>query len=185
MSLEENQFEELLAFHCAPVLKKKKVANMFHLEKFQFLEINNMIELYNYKLNRKGLFFKLFQQNEDRFTIYLYQKEELESLLNRLGIQEFLNTYHYPSGNCETILQYLHHRLQTCPSYPHEIGIFLGYPLCDVLGFIKQIPCHACGHWKVYQNITHCQQLFNMYDRCREEILDCLLHGACIEQLVG
>ena len=36
--------------------------------------------------------------------------------------------------------------------FPHEIGIFLGYPLADVAGFIrnKGRNCKCIGTWKVY-----------------------------------
>lgn len=44
-------------------------------------------------------------------------------------------------------------RLNT-KNFPHEIGIFLGYPLDDVIGFIEHKPYYLVGDWKVYQNVN-------------------------------
>ena len=43
---KQEYFEELLAHHCAPTLCKCKVANMFHLEKSKFEDIDETIELH-------------------------------------------------------------------------------------------------------------------------------------------
>ncbi len=42
-------------------------------------------------------------------------------------------------------------------TYPHEIGIFLGYPLEDVLGFIQLV------FWKVYDqnSVTRSRNYFH------------------------
>lgn len=46
--------------------------------------------------------------------------------------------------------------------FPHEVGLFLGYPLDDVTGFIEQKGKNykCCGIWKVYGNEKQTQMLF-------------------------
>lgn len=47
--------------------------------------------------------------------------------------------------------------------FPHEIGLFLGYPLCDVRGFIEDARggvCLGCGYWKVYGEVEEREKLF-------------------------
>ena len=50
-----------------------------------------------------------------------------------------------------------------------QIGIFLGYPLEDVLGFIENggKNCLSCGCWKVYSNECEALKAFERYEKCK------------------
>ena len=52
---------------------------------------------------------------------------------------------------------------------PHEIGVFLGYPLEDVLGFIENggRNCLSCGCWKVYSNECAALEAFARFEKCK------------------
>ena len=54
--------------------------------------------------------------------------------------------------------------------YPHEMGIFLGYPLEDVRGFIRHEGKESryTGYWKVYGDVTQAKQIFQAYDDAKE-----------------
>ncbi len=54
---EQYQFEELLAYHCAPTLKGYKIANMFHVSRTLFPCAEEIILEYNEKFRQKGLDF--------------------------------------------------------------------------------------------------------------------------------
>jgi hypothetical protein len=60
--------------------------------------------------------------------------------------------------------------------FPHEIGVFLGYPAEDVLGFIinegRNYVC--CRHWKVYHDIERAQEMFRRIDEAHSYALDVL-----------
>lgn len=51
-------------------------------------------------------------------------------------------------------LMRLSKRLNENGDFPHEIGLFLGYPVKDVEGFIENKGENflLCGCWKVYSN---------------------------------
>ena len=50
-------------------------------------------------------------------------------------------------------------RLQSSLEFPHEIGIFLGYPPADVDGFMhRKEDCRISGLWKVYDDIREAEQ---------------------------
>lgn len=53
-------------------------------------------------------------------------------------------------------------KLQSDPDFPHEIGLFLGYPAEDVKGFIEnKAACSKCsGCWKVYGDEQAARILF-------------------------
>ena len=54
--------------------------------------------------------------------------------------------------------------------FPHEIGLFLEYPLEDIEGFIANQGRNAleCGYWKVYGNVEQAREIFELYDRTRK-----------------
>ena len=60
--------------------------------------------------------------------------------------------------------------LAKAEGFPHEIGVFLDYPLEDVVGFIENAgqnyKCSGC--WKVYCNECETRKLFAKYKKCRE-----------------
>ena len=69
--------------------------------------------------------------------------------------------------------------------FPHEIGIFLGYPLGDVIGFIdnagKNSRCTGC--WKVYCNECEAMRTFARFDKCRAVYQKMWAKGRSIVQL--
>lgn len=79
-------------------------------------------------------------------------------------IQSFLKQYDYPDRD---ILSHLEKRLEMS-QYPHEIGLFLGYPLADVWGFVHHKKCQCCGYWKVYENKREKESLFKQFDCCKK-----------------
>ena len=48
-----------------------------------------------------------------------------------------LTYYRYDSTEPEKAIEKLKMRLSETTEFPHEIGLFLGYPVGDVVGFIK------------------------------------------------
>lgn len=184
MPKEEAEFEELLALYCAPVLKKVKIGNIFHISCKQFDNLKELIQRYEKRLSHHGLQFYLFQEGLQRLTIYVYHKEALKLRLSRSDVKVFLSEFGYPIHDLSSTFKHLNERLCEGCSYPHEIGIFLGYPLEDVKGFISNKTCQLCGYWKVYANPMRAQAWFKLFDRSRDELLDGVLEGKRIECLI-
>ncbi len=63
--------------------------------------------------------------------------------------------------------------------FPHEMGIFLGYPLGDVKGFIRHRGRDFlyCGYWKVYENEAEARKLFSVYTSVKQQMLKELYQG--------
>lgn len=70
---------------------------------------------------------------------------------------------------------------------PHEIGIFLGYPLKDVAGFMglsrRQFSCQ--GPWKIYGNPKESLLLAETHRLCRSRMAGRLLSGWGPYQCLG
>ena len=51
--------------------------------------------------------------------------------------------------------------------FPHEVGMLLGYPLRDVLGFVRtRGSVLARGWWNVYTDVERARHVFAAYDAC-------------------
>ena len=59
-------------------------------------------------------------------------------------------------------------RLCVREEFPHEIGLFLGYPLGDVVGFMehKGKNCLCCGCWKAYTDACAAKRQFDRFNKC-------------------
>ena len=71
--------------------------------------------------------------------------------------------------------------------FPHEIGLFLGYPLEDVTGFIAaggaEYRCSGC--WKVYGDVEQAQRLFRRYAACRKRYLAMASSGLTLGEMLA
>ena len=84
------------------------------------------------------------------------------------------------------MLEYLRSRMQVKKSFPHEVGLFLGYPPADVRGFIENRgQDFACaGYWKVYSNEKEARKLFRRYSECSHAFCTSLEQGKAFQDLV-
>lgn len=110
-----------------------------------------------------------FVASQGKALIYVFREKELEQTLHDECIQQFLKSCGYCRFDVADVLQTLKKRLSGANAFPHEIGIFLGYPLEDVLGFIENggRNCLTCGCWKVYSNECAALTAFKRYEKCK------------------
>ena len=84
--------------------------------------------------------------------ILFYDPELLMQTVTAAGRKEFLKEFGY--SDCITLDDYLMLLSERFNSnnFPHEIGIFLGYPLKDVKGFLRfpAVTPVQSGLWKVF-----------------------------------
>lgn len=183
-----NNFDELIAFHCAPVLMGQKAANMISLNNSNNDSAEEIIKNYNKEFNKQGIFFRKLCCCAKRSLLLVYNKSQLENLLQEKGYRAYLTAAGYEMDNTlDADLQTLELRLQREKTFPHEIGIFLGYPLEDVLGFVlnKGNNCKYSGYWKVYGNVSEARKLFVSYEKCRDYIMQKLTEGMPLHAAAG
>ena len=116
--------------------------------------VNGEIRELNKILVGKGLRLVPKINKGDSVMIYLYRPERLTLDLNDPGAREILREKGYPCGNSNCCLVELVKRLKNDVGFPHEIGLFLGYPPSDVKKFMED-PCRrvkCVGCWKAYSN---------------------------------
>ena len=64
-------------------------------------------------------------------------------------------------------------------SFPHELGLLLGYPVEDVLGFIRNEGRNYlyCGYWKVYGDVDAARITFDRYNQAKEDAIRLISSG--------
>lgn len=168
---EMNQvFETELVANCAPTLAGMKTANLFSFFYQRRPEVEWELRAVNGILNVRGVYVEALLWRKSSVLIYAYRPKYLQEELLKDGTMELLAKYGYKDCGIEQCIFQLKRRLCDYDCFPHEIGIFLGYPLEDVKGFIDNNGknCESCGIWKVYCNAGEKQKLFQKFKHCTE-----------------
>ena len=184
--VERRSIDSDLAFHSAPTLLGVKCANLISFDMSEGT-IKEYLREFADNMAGNGLTAIQLCRCRKRTLVYIYNKKMLTAWLGMPKIQQFLSEYGY---TCDMSLEQKLRRLSgriICGSFPHEIGIFLGYPVEDVRGFIGNHGknCLLCGYWKVYENAEKARQTFKTYDRCRAILFDRLKIGLNLFQAIS
>lgn len=162
--------EKYLIEHCSPTLANLKTANLFSFKVGDIKTLKESIRAWNYELNEKGIYLSLLNVKNNLALVYVYRRKKLEEDLKKDGVGEILNIYGYKNTNVDYAINTLKERLKFSDNFPHEIGLFLGYPLEDVKGFIENLgknsKCSGC--WKVYSNECEKIKMFNKFNKCKK-----------------
>jgi Protein of unknown function (DUF3793) len=124
-------------------------------------------------LHASGLAASELVDRDESLLLFIYRLEALDALLARRNVSVLLRRAGYPEPFIpETVLAELQSRLLARGKFPHEIGVFLGYPLKDVMGFMGWAPLSfACqGPWKIYGDPAPSLKLANTFNRCRRRM---------------
>lgn len=187
MKLRTSQDEEakmalLLAIHCAPILSGSKAANIMTVTVHEFDRIG-------YLLQGTGIRYRFLKTKGDKGILYLYREKRLRQYLEQEEIQEFLSEYGDDQVDIAKMLNLLSKRIQLYNDqeavFPHEIGVFLEYPLGDVKGFLANEGKNFMysGYWKVYQDLQGAVRRFIQYDMERELTIQALMQGKTIREI--
>lgn len=179
---EHYNFGEKLAFHTAPTLLGIKCASLVSMSPREFaLEQHSAI--FNRKMQSRGLKSRILCNCGRRTLLLIYNEKKLEKRLSDPKIAVMLKGFGYDmSDSLENQLAFLAQRIKESGEFPHEIGLFLDYPLEDVLGFIRNRGENfkLCGCWKVYGSEETARKTFANYDKCRRFLCNKLNQGADI-----
>lgn len=153
--------------HASPTLARLKLGNLFSYPRnadfdAEFADLRAL-------LGKKGVALTVLRETRDRALLYIYRADELKKALRGDAVRRLLKSCGYTRFDVDGALEALKLRLNDADAFPHEIGVFLGYPLEDVLGFIENggKNCLACGCWKVYANECAALKAFKRYEKCK------------------
>ena len=175
---------ETLIRCCAPTMASLKTGNMFNCPFESREEMTAELRRLNQILGRKGLRVLPLRWSDGHALIYLYRPKMLEKDLQDDLAAQLLAECGYTCGNCNRCIAQLISRIRGGKDFPHEVGLFLGYPPADVDGFMhRKNACKLAGIWKVYDDVDGAVRQFARCKRCTEVYLRCYRQGYTLEKL--
>lgn len=160
---------EILNISCKDPLKDKKVEEVESFFKDCF-----------------RVSYKLININDGGFRILFVNKSSLSKVLDNKKCINFLKFIGYPSySNVDDYIEILVNKLHS-DEFPHEIGIFLGYPLKDVVGFMGygNYKFYETRAWRIYGDPDISYEIYNKFVEDRNKMEE-LIELKPLEYLMG
>lgn len=181
--MKADDVELQLALQCAPLITGLKLSNLLTISPDGFSQVEKIVE---------GSILSMYplMETEAKIVILLYRRDRLEKYLKMPQVQKLLQEAGYDSGRLEDILPVFCERYETYAenrkSFPHEMGLLLGYPPEDVEGFIRHQGRNSLctGYWKVYADKEGKQRLFEKYEYARENLIQLLHYGVKMAEII-
>ena len=185
MSEHRSLTEQLVRF-CAPTLANIKTGSLFSCGQCRECDVNAEVRKLNRFLGGKGLRLIPIVTSKQCVLIYLYRVNSLARDIRGEETKEILKGCGYTGSSPELCVKQLIDRIRKNDEFPHEIGLFLGYPPKDVKGFMdhRAQDCILCGKWKVYHDPESAVKTFRAYRTCEKKYIDSYRNGCGIEKLV-
>ena len=180
-------FESLLGLHGAPTFAGEKPAGLLSFRKSQFDDFDAMLASFLPCFHCKGISVLRLVEGEEYVLLLFYRARRLARCVKRPEARKLLAERGYDAdAPLAALLAELQRRMELRKAFPHEIGLFLGYPPADVRGFIEHHgrDCALEGYWKVYGDPDVARALFAQYAACSEEFCEKLEAGVRFEDLV-
>lgn len=181
MDLEN--IETQLALQCAPLITGLKVSNLLIIPKGNEEVVKRI-------LNRTGISFYRLIQTRTKTTFLLFRRNELEEFLSDENVKNVFMKAGYKSLQIGKILRTFSLRyeayMQGDKSFPHEMGLLLGYPVEDVVGFVENNGKNFLysGYWKVYENQKAKVKLFDKFKVAEETLIHLLSNGLSMSDII-
>ncbi len=181
-----SKFEQMLISHCAPTLAGIKPANLFCYRYDSDECMKSIIVECRSLLSDRGLEFFVLRNRHQVCLIYVYRLKELNKIINASDNQKFLLQKGYRNfSDLSEVLALLAQNFANSMHFPHEVGLFLGYPLEDVIGFIsnKGENYYQVGPWKVYSDPETAVKKFEKFKKCTMIYKRLFSEGKTLKQL--
>ena len=176
--------EDVLVRNSSPTLAGLKTGSLFNLAFQNDTERECCLQEWNEILGKKGLRACPVRIRENRALIYVFRPARLARDLQNPEAAKILQERGYCPMMPEQCLARLMERLKNADEFPHEIGLFLGYPPEDVEGFIQEPNGQKyTGIWKVYGDVRSARRIFESYKKCTEVYCRQFFSGVSLEKL--
>jgi hypothetical protein len=159
-----SRVEDAIIRHCSPVLLGCKPAALFALGAGDHGPLSGFMP--------PGTGCLVIRRQKGSLLVFLFDRAMLERTVLSDPVRRALVGMGYPPRHSLSVfLAHLRKRFERCKC-PHEVGLFLGYPLDDVLGFIEHggENYKLCGTWKVYGDPEQARKQFRQYELCRNRM---------------
>ncbi|MEE0956018.1 MAG: DUF3793 family protein [Eubacterium sp.] len=176
--------DEMIIELCSPTLAGIKTGNLFSCECEDPDQLLSEVRRYNSMFARKGICMLVLSVKK-RALIYLFRPDRLKKDLADSEAAEILRARGYREEVLGKQINTLKKRLRESDEFPHEIGLFLGYPPGDVRCFIEEKARNyqLVGCWKAYGNVEEARKKFNQYKVCKDSYVKHFANGMSLREL--
>ena len=178
--------DAFLVEHCAPTFAGLKTGNLFRISYADLEVLREELRRLNGILKKKGLRAVPVRMTAEFALVYLYRPDFLKRDLGCEEAARLLTSLGYEPQSVNRSVAFLARMMREKEAFPHEVGLFLGYPPEDVLGFMKSsregVKCVGC--WKVYGDEARARAAFWRFQRCREVFEENVQRGRKLEALI-
>lgn len=177
--MDLKQIETQLALQCAPLIAGLKTSNLLIIPKENVPKVKRI-------LKRTILSYFILYVGEEKTILLVYDASSLGEYLGRKKVKNLLLQWGYKESSMREWLYLLQERykryVEERANFPHEMGLFLGYPVEDVVGFIENSGKNSLysGYWKVYGDVSEKMKLFQKFDMAKENLIQFLASGMTI-----
>ena len=174
--MDKKHIETKLALQCAPVITGIKMSNLLIVSTEDEANVRTI-------LKKTGISYYRLLRKDNKTTYLLFYRSKLESYLQNCEVQTMLSQNGYETDALGKIMRRFQMRYESYMNeksqFPHEMGILLGYPMEDVIGFIENEGKNYLysGYWKVYQDVSKKKALFKQYEDAVDEVIRLLDKG--------
>ncbi|QUH26471.1 DUF3793 family protein [Serpentinicella alkaliphila] len=148
---DKTKYNKWIVEQLGPVLLGVKPAEILSFPTYNSLnDFQELIDML-FKINNQVGFVVIYPP-EACMKILFYNRKILDETLMDNRVIKFLRKIGYPENySLNNYLNLLTNKLRD-GEMPHEIGVFLGYPLKDVIGFIghPSLKLTKVNRWRVY-----------------------------------
>lgn len=165
-----------LALGTAEVLAGVKPANLLRINNRHYPCGRNMYQLWQQYgqelLASSPIVAAIMRSSDSGILLLLYSPTLLQRRLNSRSARVFLHSLSYrdPHNINKTLSDLTGHFVDD--EFPHEIGLFLGYPLKDVTAFMGRTKLTATAQrlWKIYGRPRRSIALADLYLRQHQHV---------------
>lgn len=167
-----NSFIWWLVELLGPVLMGSKPAELLSFPKHDKHLLRKIDSIEKHMGKCKRITYRFFENKDGNLKVLFYNPKILDTCLRDYRNMKFLKTLGYPKQyNLDEYLRIIIDKM-IGGNIPHEIGVFLGYPLKDIMGFIghPSLKLTKVNGWRVYGDPRLSDERFNEFIEAKNKI---------------
>ena len=182
--MDIHNIDTQLALQCAPLLSGLKISNLLCIEPSQ---LKSLCEI----LKGSGISYYVLYEGFRKESILLYDEGKLTGYLSIGRVRRALINFGYSEPYLNALLPELRKKYSAYMSdqatFPHELGLLLGYPVEDVMGFLKNLGDNSLytGYWKIYENPQPKLKLFKLFEDAERNLLKKVFEGTSMRDIIA
>lgn len=179
----------ILANSCMPTLLKQKPSSLITVHKKYINNRKKFFAVLGREIASFQVNYKILYETKEMYFLFVYDSCLLGKILAENQTNNILIENGYQDKDLKDGLKQFKKRFQKFKEkeieFPHEVGIFLGYPIEDVEAYIlnKGKNYKLCGYWKVYNNVEQAKRTFQFFTDTRNDAMRLLISGRELNEI--